>query len=70
MASSVTYGASAGGVSVGADGTLNMTDTLMLGNQAGGVGRAELVFAEQAQAGRMERAQHVLCVGKAVIERC
>jgi len=57
---------------VGADGTLNMTDTHMLANQAGGVGQSESsgVFAEVSQEGRMERAQHLLCVGKAVIERC
>jgi hypothetical protein len=57
---------------VGADGTLNMIDTLMLGNEAGGVERPESsgVLAELAQVARMERAQDVLCVGKAVIEKC
>jgi hypothetical protein len=72
MTTPTAYDATAGGVSVGAQGILYMTDSRMLSNYAGGVGHYEksATASGTSQAILMERAAHVFCIGKAVIERC
>lgn len=72
MSSPTSYDATAGGVSVGGDARLEMNDTYMLSNRAGGVGQYETsrTFQDSAKATRKRRAAHILCHGKASINRC
>ena len=72
MSSSTSYDATAGGVSVGGDGRLELIDTYMLSNRAGGVGQYETsrTFSDSAKATRKVRAAHILCHGEAIIDRC
>ena len=72
MRGSDAYGASGGGVSINEEGSLAMVRTLMQSNRAGGIGQKESSagVSSLSQVSLEQRAMHVECWGKVVLERC
>jgi hypothetical protein len=70
---STAFDGTGGGVSVAAGGSVQLVDTQLWSNNAGGTGLLELmgdIYMKQSEMYRAARAVHIVSLGTVILERC